>query len=530
MGYGSDLLMGSTAQSGIVAAESRLNNKTHAASILKEIEKALDNKPDQPANLFMIGNAREKVELGIGSKQFFSSQLFNIKEGPNKTVYSGIKVFAGKSSKGKPLKTVVALGQLEGISVTGSPSGWSPNSAVMAGGNVSDGNAGMNVTGKSTFCGDLKLQNKAYVFSEDIWVNGNLNALSAASTSEFQHKVYINGDLTVQNNNGSSLFKDFVGIEGNLIYESAYTFNMPKNLWINGGSGGGKGIVGQHGSLVFSDEAEIHYNSGEGGLADSLFLNTTIDPNTGKPYIRGFSSATQYPNKIPNIPAAMGLETNLAARKDQPLPASFVKEMENEKYVVDLFDVFPWGAFSASALNTYYEQVKNGQVPGIELYNEHLVIRYSSGQYLNPASDPIGEFTKKVMFILEDGVTNFGSSGFYESGPESSTLIYAKKGAQLNIKSDYDFRGLIYVAPDNTTNHTLQFAQGKTITGAMHLHGTGTLTWNTGTGGNEPVNIVFDPDVLSGIVGTIGNAVSFDKTNESKTIKFRALGYYYNLK
>jgi hypothetical protein len=139
------------------------------------------------------------------------------------------------------------------------------------------------------------------------------------------------------------------------------------------------------------------------------------------------------------------------------------------------------------------------------------------------------------MFILEDGVKNFGSSGFYNSGENSSTLIYAKKGAHLDLKSDYDFRGLIYVAPDNSTNHTLQFAQGKTITGAMHLHGSGKLTWNTGNSNdntkNDPVNIVYNSDLLSGIVGSVGNNVSFDETDKEKqTIKFKALGYYYNQK
>jgi len=527
--------MSSTVQSGILATERWLDNKEHAKSVCGSIANAFENSGDATIELDLIGTGNGKVELGSGSKQFFSSQLFKIKEGPNKTIYSQIKVFAGKNQRGKPLKTAVIFGKFDGVSITGTASGWSPSNAFYAGGHVPTANGGMHIKGKSTFSRNLEVQNYAYIFEEDVWVAGNFYGKSESVTSEFKKEVYIGGNFKVQNNNMGKLFKDKLGVGGNIQFDGGdLTLKVPKDLWINGKveyvvgindipSGNEDGKIGNFNSLEGTGGDTIHYKNSTGGLDPLLF--TKLNEKTSKTYISGFPYKDGRPNGTPNIPEAMGLEASINARKDAPLPAEFVNEME--KYAVHYDTVCPTGC-SGPILDRYYNDVDSGRKAGQQLYNEHLVIKCPQNTWFNKpnGSSTFGDFTKKVMFILEAGVSNFGSSGFYNSLPGSSTLIYVKKGASLDFNCSGNFNGLIYVDSSNTSPQSLKFAQGKKITGAIHLQGSGDLTWNSGTGSN-PVEIQFAPEVLSGIVGTVGKKVTFDATNTDSTIVFKPMGYYY---
>jgi len=145
-------------------------------------------------------------------------------------------------------------------------------------------------------------------------------------------------------------------------------------------------------------------------------------------------------------------------------------------------------------LNTLYSDTSNR-------FDGHLVVEITSYANLPPMNDLT--FDGKVMFIIKDKGT-FEASGFYNSGPEASTLIYADKGNATIVNFDIiqegggNFRGLICIDPLNTSqNHNIKLGQGGkpvTIHGAIH-----NFSPNANVdfaGGNQILTIDFDKTVL----------------------------------
>jgi hypothetical protein len=118
--------------------------------------------------------------------------------------------------------------------------------------------------------------------------------------------------------------------------------------------------------------------------------------------------------------------------------------------------------------------------------NDHLVIRVTSQCAMNWSTANTNAatlFDGNVMFIVESGAELSPNGSFFNSHPESSTLIYVEPGGRLNnFGSNGLFRGLIYVADSDSpveVNNTFQWGLNSSIEGGVQIR-SGVLNWNSG--------------------------------------------------
>jgi hypothetical protein len=93
--------------------------------------------------------------------------------------------------------------------------------------------------------------------------------------------------------------------------------------------------------------------------------------------------------------------------------------------------------------------------------------------------DGAGMLNEKAVFHLNSSLPINGR--FYTSDPDEdhTMMVYVGPNGILDNFGSYgDFRGLVYVHPDNNHNHTFQWRAEGTLEGAILFNGGKDLYWN----------------------------------------------------
>ncbi|MDR0305686.1 MAG: hypothetical protein LBI42_02495 [Chitinispirillales bacterium] len=131
-------------------------------------------------------------------------------------------------------------------------------------------------------------------------------------------------------------------------------------------------------------------------------------------------------------------------------------------------------------------------------WNGHLVVVHRRNESVNMGSGlRTGTvFKEKIIIIIAEGATLNVGQDFYRSADTASTLIYVGRGkaALDQFGTDNLFRGLVYIAHDNTTGATtnensssFNWRAGGKIEGAVHNHSSNRFRWNGGTNNAVPI-------------------------------------------
>jgi hypothetical protein len=490
----------STVSSGIIATETQLRGKAGAIRAARIMDSLLNNPSYGADHTYLIGTSASKFVLA--ENQSFHSRMLSVRADSPTRVWASFNVRSGVDAGRKRLKSAHVFGTLGNVKVDNeTPYGGGKN-AIYLGGSLSDGNNGMIVDGHATIRGNLKVQNHEARFLGTTWVGGWCEITTRA---EFVGNTYIHGD-TKLNNVGSysgQIFRSDAGFNGTFSADNA-TVHMGGNIFMNG-------------NLI--NPANIRYIEGPGNTSVNYFSGTNVGINSHR--LSNFRNVTASDTRI-DIPGRLGM--SLAAREEPTLDMRNITAsgvtIYPQSYVQDADQL------STEKLNTLYETARTSNPPN--LYNGHVVVRISSqincGRFTSGTT-----FNNKVIFIV-DGEINGGGGRFYNSGPESSTLVYVSPTGRLqDFGSSGPFQGLIYVDKNNTREQRFQWGTGSSITGAVHMLGSGNLSWNTG--GTTVPTIKYDEGVLNAFGGLREDAQAgaFQTTflGSDTSIIFNAVGFYY---
>jgi len=208
-GYGSDMVMSSTAQSGIIATEAYLRNMSDDALVSL-------NEAYSSGNPVIL---RENDKLS--NDQIFTSKLLSLTPGSApKTFVAKFEVSAKKKTGGKALKKVTAfyvLGNLE------TPAMTNPHvkNAFFSNGPIGHGNAGVTVEGgNTTFLGDAKFQNLPCTFEESAYFGDYADFNNNNDPVLFKDKAY----FTKGSNFGIVTFEDLAYFGKPALFHKVATF------------------------------------------------------------------------------------------------------------------------------------------------------------------------------------------------------------------------------------------------------------------------------------------------------------------
>jgi hypothetical protein len=455
IGYSGHQTMQITAASGAIATESYFANRGQDA--LATLNGVLSGQTEVDKTPYIYGGSKSG-KAKIAQNQFFSSRLAQFDK-DNWT--SQFDISSGNSANGRDLRKAAAFYKMGNLTLRGdeeAPFGGS--NAIYLGGNLQDGNNGMEVFGGATFEGNVKLQNKAAVFHGTAWVGGDID-IPNDKEIRFRENTYIKGkcDFHFMGNNGTiePVFLKDAGFEGNINMHGG-GLATGGNVWMNGASIStmNKDFTSAPGD---GKQKSIFAASGMGAWSGGKW--NTNAWGTGK--VVKFDQPP--PNGAPyDIPAKLNM--SYESRKEPDLDIS--------KIPAPLFK--PASVATASGMNlstqklheAYDDAAKKG-----ELYNGHLVISIPPNSNINfPSSYSPPLFDKKVIFVLEEGARLNAGGRFYNSSENASTLIYVKPRAQLDeFGCSGLFRGLIYVDPKNNERQGLKWGDNSAVEGAMLLKG-----------------------------------------------------------
>jgi hypothetical protein len=560
VGYGTMQTAAMNVKSGMVATESFFENSNDPDNVLELIQNALDN--DSP----FVGPKNKNV---IGN-EWFSSRLINVNgSGDDADYYFEIK--SGRKG-GRALKTAHAFYTADnsdggGVTITNTMK-YKAENAVYMKGNLGDGNDGMEVYGSVTFEGAVKFQNKQSIFHNDAYFNKGVDILK---TPEFHDKAYFNDYLNLQNISGtvSPMFGSAVGINGNFSTQNNTTIKFNSDVWFNGDFIAPNGTRddgikldtdNSNNNFYYSDKIPMEKSATK---CDELCAMALPCPHSQYGYgcnnhpvkqstrITGFgnineTSAYLGSSSTANIREKMGMDA-LEDRRDDELSIDIIPETKmytvaNVKSAQVPGSSSNCNDFSVMCIEAKWEEAKSAG----NLYEDHLVVKVSASDYISnylSSTNPPGILNKKIILILDDGAVLGGK--FFKTGPESSTMIYVGKNAQLNDFSiNGAFHGLIYIDSENVptlNKNSIKSGANDTLVGALHSFSDKSFLWNTGDG-SKPSVIKHDPNVLKNFSTLVKcksepcvpNKQTVDWTEEAKNdpdkkrVRLRAAGYYFH--
>jgi hypothetical protein len=510
-GYGSVMLMSSTANSGIIATESsmRTKNPANIAEVLAMLDSVVArNERGEEYQPYVHGGAGRKVRFADG--QTFSSRLISYNP---VTHNSRFEINAGRNETGAAARSLKSADVFLHLGNLTRNTPFGARNAVFSEGGMENGDNGMDVNGHVTIMGNVRLQNKDNNFDssvyfggtvtipggytttfkkgvyihddaefhgmvnarEEAYFNKNLRIMGTGTT--FDGRVYVGGNTVAQNTNNGLVFKDDVSFNGNLNLEGG-TIRTTGDVYLAGNLGNG---------TVRSD-----------GAGKSFYYNTAL----GSDRIPSFSQSSitgTNPAILSGFGAAM---SNVDDRKDPQLDIGKINRntFTNISTILQSgngLDPLNRGADFITNLNNAYALA---QTEG-RLYNDHLVVNIPSGATLPNMNNQV--FDGKVIFVVEGG--SLHATQFYHSGEGSSTMIYVGAGnASLgNFGSSGPFLGLIYVDESNNpgNTHTIAWNPGSSIQGAIHNHSKSNLAWHSrvggGNAGEKAVPVTFNEEILN---------------------------------
>jgi hypothetical protein len=202
------------------------------------------------------------------------------------------------------------------------------------------------------------------------------------------------------------------------------------------------------------------------------------------------------------------------------------------------------GIPTGSQLTDFIKNARSDENPHLHRYfhpdrqTGHFLIDISTNQPW-PAGGA-GVLDEKVVFH-----TNYDppiGGNFYTSGTnkDHTMMLYVGPNGMLHGFGSYgDFRGLVYIHPDNNFNHTFQWNAAGKIDGAMLLSGGANIYWGEQ---NYTTTISRNDDVLA-TFGTIlkrtdngqsvGGSGGGDPSNRitikpGETLRLKQLGVYFH--
>ncbi len=378
----------------------------------------------------------------------------------------------------------------------------------------------------------VKIPKTVVTFNDWARFGGNVGSNSTTTFEVegiFYGETYFATGLTFRN--ADLTFYHRLGFDGNIDHNNRLMSSKQNSkgdafdVWINGkfinpNSTVIKGAnVAKH-DLRYSTKFDENHTTNCKNFA-SLGKNSGLDKT-----VLGDSRFTTIHDDIVTNKNVLVLSSN-NDRGDDPLSLDTVEKAEKagKIVVVEAYKALTTSGsngqgsgtadFDINVLNNAYTSAKSKNT----LFNgEYLVIRQRSSDnvsinFTNP--DP-GVFNYKLIFIIESGQLNVNTR-FYESGSNSSTLIFVGKNATLGqFGSKGDFRGFIFIEAGNNNSNSIKFTGATSkIIGAVHNFSTKAIGWNTGVPGYS-IPIVFDKNVLSGFNTLYGKADEPDEYEEGE--------------
>ena len=554
VGYGTMQTMAVTTKSGIVATESYVVENGNSTNVLKLITEALNPKQgtSQRPQPYLFENNGEKTEIG-NSGQFFSSQLII----PNAdTTNAYFKIRSGNKKKGRDMKTALAFYNVGNVKIDGKSIFFGTN-AFFAGenGRFAHGNAGTRIVGHATFETGFKTQNGAPVeFVKDdneegsVYIKNYLEILNDKNVT-FDVNVFVDGWTEINNNvPNADVFKGDVGFNGNFSAVNRTT-KFSGDVWFNGdlkdrgGNYGNSVLDGNNKTNNFFYTDSVHMAKDAMGCngcketpkvmcVHNCPTNHMVQQSTQITNFSNMDYTYKKPNEINTDVILDALKMDPLVNRTEPDLAldashigagkeflSFTKQPPNGygKYSIngDELDAFYKATYGQDEYKKYYTD------------DGHLLLHVDGSVRTEG-----GTFNEKVILKVEGSGAQIDESGkFYNSGPNASTLVYVGKNGILNnfgCGDNGNFRGLVYVDPENDETITFKWGQNSSIDGAVLLKG-GRLTWNAN--GAAVTTIRRDKEVLN----NFGFLVKDDSNKNEREatlvnpggIKLTPLGYYF---
>lgn len=294
----------------------------------------------------------------------------------------------------------------------------------------------------------LYIQKDGYDFNQCMTINGdvyfgsgvrfNSNASGTIingtlKTADRNTLTEINGQLTV---NGNAYFQTPVKIQnstlninGNIGFKK--TIELLKDVIVNGESYHKSNITG-----TYKIDVKNHKAYHSGSCVTTKFQNLDRLINKGTSY-----DIADYVT-VPSKDVATTVNINV-------IPTSKIKE----------FSTLGFTNLNSENLQNAYEMFSD------QLWNGFLVVEISNVVPTFYSSDVRGIFNGKVIWIVKKELSVNGN--WYESGNNSSTLIYVKDGGKIwQLGWPGLFKGYINVS--GTGNITYAFRANSELQGAIH--------------------------------------------------------------
>jgi Tfp pilus assembly protein PilX len=523
--YGSTLLMSSTANSGIIATESFFHNATAVTNVagreqVTEMINAvfLDNNT-QYINFGGNLTPGHKFELSKNPEQFFSSKIVDVITQDGR-FFARVEVNSGRNPTGRDLQKATAFFEVENLMID--PGTPIAKNAFYMGTSALTGNAPVRIEGHATFADNTLRGNNAttqmnstskmeFVADSDgrgsVFFQGPVNLDSPNIT--FETKAYFNGTARFQaTGDNSTVFQNSVGFNGDYSNSNSAKVTVNGDVWLRGGLNDPSGTFQNSSIIVAEGSSRTFHHTARLGLVTPncvLTAGTTcpvcgiigqnhIGPGSTNPDAgpSGFNMNSMASMDSVHILNQLNMEySHLSQRKEPDLEFNFGQEK--------FFDIgrlsegrapegrwgMPDGAYLTQFINNARNNPDYAQYFHPDPKTGHFLIDMNSNQAF-PANGA-GVLDEKVVFYVNENPWGQPSSpsvngNFYTSGPnvENTMMVYVgPKGTLHDFGSHGDFRGLIYVHPDNDNNHTFRWnAEGK-IDGALLLSGGDQIFWNS---------------------------------------------------
>ncbi len=578
IGYGTELLMSSTAQSGVVATEAFMQRvySTNSPAI-NAIQDYLDFKTGKSSD----ANKRHPCVFGdnsrkrrLADRQFFRSRLIEFDDSRMSATF---EVESGKNERGKTLKKVSAFYAVDGLEITGGK--FPGTSTLFLGGNMQGGNRSVTVKGYATFMDDFTTNETAgVVFEPDEKQDKDGNVISSVGDVffngavsiddkivEFKVPVFFKDDAVISKYTNDVVFHKGVGFNKNFSTRTNEKYlgvkgimwiknGIKKRSYINGAASvpaayddHGIKIKGQEdGSKLFYTDSILALNMDESysgsdcaksGVSEqdmwkcfsfqASLNNIDYTENDNKKSFETFN--TSYflrqlgMDKEAGVIEKGGTLLDAATLRKNSEPTLGLARIINETSGKVLADPFPLGGGTINLATI--EEWFTTKYTDPKYYNEgHLLVRINGDVGFEGA---VGQsINRKIAFILGENSSLSGT--YFNSGANASTLFYAGgTNGQLNLIFQSNFKGLIYVDENNicgvganySRQHTFTWGPDCQIDGAVLLKGNGRINWNTSVGG--PAVFTRNNDILKAFTNFITSEIPGGGSDTEKKVSYK---------
>ncbi|MDR2728682.1 MAG: hypothetical protein LBB56_06070 [Chitinispirillales bacterium] len=479
-GYGTVTTMSSTLRSGMIAAETYLLGEEGATKLFGIIDSTINGL--SPKDTFLVGKGNLKTVMGTG--QAFSCYIDTLVRQGNK-FSARIGVNAGRNEKDKDLRKAKVFGRFGNILF------------LDIGDNAFFNNANIDIF-------------------QDLNITGNVTIMGSLNSGRdvtFGGSSYINGGVSVTGGRPLSFNDDYFVRNGN-----------PKN------SGTGERIIDDPGSIC-RQELPLDISFIPQGVG------RTVTPSGGNISSSGTPGGIRYTfsGAVGGGVTAETLDKMLADARGAIPPRLY-----NGHLVVEVNEDFKF-AYNQTFNDSIIFIVNTDWNVGGSLYksgpNASTLVYVSPDKPVLDANEDTIMVTRKEC-MRSDGSTYITQESWDNCRDwEGETFVdnvdipkmAVGKLNQFGLSSGGDFRGLIYVDPDNSKKQDFHWGGSCTIDGAVNIMGNGGTNWESG--GSLTIN--YSPGILSGFgiprVGSrpaeCGGGLQF--TNGKPQVDFTPVGYYF---